>query len=208
MLDIASQLASAPVIRDARLFPRPFFGGIAVVGFAPQASPLLKQLVLDRLQGEVVAVRPRGNATPDYIVRVGSAWRDSLLQITPQRRLEREVARFGYLLVPGGKPLDPAPLPVAVDTSLIRVHEAKDQPDDRLVHRRLVLIHLANATPAERDEVAAVANGRWRRSSSGRIFEEFELTGTRSDVNRTLAFLHRLPQVDFAVLNIAFPLDP
>jgi hypothetical protein len=198
VLDIPRHLASSGVVRDTAVFPRPFYDGIVVLGFYAYATPLVRQLVFDRLGGEVIAQRLRGDSAPDLIVRVGVAWRDSLNR--GMGKLSSQISRFGILPVPGAAPLVAAREPRPVNGKVMEHHLMEGEPSDTLVHRRMVLVLLAGASRSEREEIAAIARGRWIRREEG-FMAFLELVGTRRDVERRLNFIKRLPQVDGGILN-------
>lgn len=200
ILNRASQLGNLPIVDDPRLLPHQFYEGIVVVGFSPRASPLARQLIMDRLEGTVIAYAPRSGPEPDFLVRVGPNWRDSLLQVSPVRKLDRSVRRFGVLLVtpgPSMRPSRPGGLPQATATA---VKDPCSNKEDRLTRRRLAYVGLAGATPTERAEVAALIHGRWLTRRKGERWDRLELTGTVGEVRSQLDMILRLPQVDFTMV--------
>lgn len=203
----ASQLRGARMVSDPRLFPRPFFEGIAVVGFRPNVSGLARQLVMDRLEGTVIASRPRGSAEPDLVVRVGAAWRDSLLSKQSPRKLGNEVARFGILLADTERVGTVNAAAKLADSTLIEIHEPHEclDPADRLVHRRVARVMLAEASDEERAQLTTIFGGRWISHEGNR--SRMELTGTRDEVARKLSEMTRLPQVSTAHLSQVLPIQ-
>ena len=203
LFDPSIHLRDVPIVTDSALFPTPFYDGIAVIRFGQRAGTLTRQLVMDRLQGRVLAVRPGPAGEPDFIVQVGAAWRDSLKQRAPLRRLSREVRRFGYLL----RAEDSAfvlPVRTPVDTTVVDLHydEECQLPADRESRRRLAMI-FTDATPEERQAIARFFGARWRNDlgDSTNFFTRLEMVGTRDEVQRQLGFMRRLPETDGGILN-------
>lgn len=201
--DPSIHLRDIPVVMDSALFPTPFYDGIVVIRFGQRAGPLTRQLVMDRLQGRVLAARPGSAAEPDFIVQVGAAWRDSLKQRAQLRRLSREVRRFGYLL----RAEDSAfvlRVGTPVDTAVVDLHYSEEcqLPADRESRRRLAMI-FTDATPEERQAIARFFGARWRNDpgDSTNVFSRLEMIGTREEVQRQLGFMRRLPETDGGLLN-------
>jgi len=199
-----ADLRDIPLVRDTTLFPLPFYDGIVVVRMDRRAGPLTRQLVLDRLQGRLLAERPGVGSEPDLIIQVGPAWRDSLKQKDPQRKLSREVVRFGYLL----RDQDQAslvPMKTPRDTTVIDAHYDGScrVRADRESHRRLALVLLRDASAQERQQLANLFGAQWRSAEGDTTssYQRLEMVGTRNEVNRQLAFMLRLPQVSSAHLN-------
>jgi hypothetical protein len=206
-----SLLRGVPLVRDTTLFPLPFYDGIVVLRFDRRTGALSRQQVMDRLQGRVIAARPSGGSEPDLIVQVGPAWRDSLKQKDPQRKLSREVRRFGYLLRDQDS-VYAIPAKTPVDATVIEAEWPANchLRADGEVHRRLAMVYLNDATVNERQQIERLFGAHWRvreDNSLPPIFESLEMIGTRDEVNRQIGFMVRLPQVDFAMLDEYFGLS-
>lgn len=203
LFDPSIHLRGVPVVSDSALFPTPFYDGIVVIRFGQRAGPLTRQLVMDRLQGRVLAARPGSAGEPDFIVQVGAAWRDSLKQRAPLRRLSREVRRFGYLLRAEDSAFVLA-VRTPVDSTVVDLHydEECQLPADRESRRRLAMI-FTDATPEERQAIARFFGARWRYDlgDSTNFFKRLEMVGTRHEVQTQLGFMRRLPETDGGLLN-------
>lgn len=203
LLDRVVHLSGHRVVRNPRILTLPFYEGVAVLRWREGASPLARRLALGRLGGSVVAVLPGNSPERDYIVTLGPAWRDSIMQSSGVRRLGGQIARFG-LLTASDTPFVAARMPGALrDTTLIDAHGSCDGSDAaqyREVRRRLAIVKLDNPTPLERERVAGVANGQWH-SAGDRFGDRLEITGTFDAVQAKLDMLYRLPEVLSAGLN-------
>lgn len=205
-LNAAAQLRGVRIVTDPRTFPSAFFDGIVVIGFRSGISALARQLVLDRLEGTVIANRPRGSAEPDLVVRVGAAWRDSLLSTRSPRKLGNEVARFGILLADTEQVRSVVLAAHLADSTLINIHQPHEclDPADRRVHRRVASVVLADPSDEERAQLTTIVGGRWISHEGDR--SRMELTGTRAEVARKLVEMTRLPQVSSAHLSQLLPI--
>jgi hypothetical protein len=205
-LNAAAQLRGVRIVTDPRLFPRAFFDGIVVIGFRSGLSALARQLVMDRLEGTVIASRPRGSAEPDLVVQVGAAWRDSLLSTRSPRKLGNEVARFGILLADTEQVRTVALAATLADSTLINIHQPYEclDPADRRVHRRAASVVLADPSDEERAQLTTIFGGRWISHEGD--WSRMELTGTRDEVVRKLKEMTRLPQVGAASLSQLLPI--
>lgn len=208
-------LQGARVITPARAFPVPVAAELVRLRFRPGTSRTARQLVLDRIQGQICCALPGLGSEPDYLVRIpsGSQAGDESGVFAVVSRLRRSdlwgiVHRAGLLLAAAPPPpRSVAPLELR-DTTLLMARSF-DPTEDHEVRRRVIYVGFQEATPEEVAEALALVGGHQLESLPNAMGgEPVEIVGTAADAERAIAVLEWLPQVAAALVNFLLPLEP